>query len=70
MKKRLVYFLFSLLFILNLNGIDINKILESISEEDKGYISSFFSTLISDQFAYTLFADKPISLSAHFNVTP
>jgi hypothetical protein len=63
---------FLLLFIItNLGyGQDIHDILSTIPKNDKEAIHSLFASLVSDHFAYTLFADKPVSLSGDFTITP
>jgi hypothetical protein len=51
-------------------GQDIRKILSNIPEDDERFIYSLFDYFIRDHFAYTLFSDKPISLSGDFTITP
>jgi hypothetical protein len=52
-------------------GQDVTGILSLISEKDQETIRSLFYTLvISDHFAYTLFGNKPVSLSGDFTITP
>jgi hypothetical protein len=43
----------------------------SISSQDRESINQLFNFLIKeDHFGYTLFGDKPVSLSGHFTITP
>lgn len=50
---------------------DVNNILSQIPEYDKQELSKLFHVLMDeDQFVYTLFGDKPVSLSGDFRVTP
>lgn len=44
--------------------------MDEIPSDNRSYLCSIFSILIEDHFAYTLFGDKPVSLSAHFLITP
>lgn len=67
---RRVILLFLFIVFINLEGTNIRKFLDEISSEDRLVLCSLFSSLIEDHFAYTLFADKPVSLSAHFVLTP
>lgn len=67
--RRIIVLLFFIAFT-HLQGINIRKFLDEISSEDRSALCSLFSSLIQDHFAYTLFGDKPISLSAHFVLTP
>lgn len=49
----------------------VDTALCQLSEEDKKYLNAIFHILVdSDQFAYTLFGDKPVSLSGHYLVLP
>jgi hypothetical protein len=67
---RLLILIF-LFFVTHLGyGQDIQDILSTIPEDDKKIIRSLFHNLISEHFAYTLFADKPVSLSGGFTITP
>ncbi len=64
---------FILFFFVNLEGatLPLEEIFKEISKEDRENISSLFAFLIKqDHFAYTLFGDKPLSLSSHFVLTP
>jgi hypothetical protein len=69
MKIFCFFTLFIMLFAVGY-GQDIHKILSNIPENDRELIYSLFHYLVRDQFAYTLFADKPISLSGNFTITP
>lgn len=64
------FFLFFFIVAMSLEGTNCKKILEEIPPEDRSTLSSFFTSLIDDQFAYTLFGDKPVSLAARFMLTP
>lgn len=60
-----------LLFNSLLHSTNIVTILENISDKDKEDINLLFSYLIKkDQFAFTLFGDKPVSFSGYFILTP
>lgn len=51
--------------------MDIASILRKIPQEDLEQINALFSTIFkSDHGTYTLFGDKPVSLSGHFTLTP
>lgn len=70
MKVRKIIVLFLFIVFTSLEGTNIRKFLYEISSEDRSALCSLFSSLIEDHFAYTLFGDKPVSLSAHFVLTP
>jgi hypothetical protein len=64
---------FIFIFILLISGIigAQENILGHLSECDKQDLSELFHTLMDqDQFSYTLFGDKPVSLSGDFAITP
>lgn len=44
--------------------------LNSIPQEDQEALRQLFRYLNDDHFAYTLFGDKPVSLSGDFTITP
>lgn len=65
---HIISFLLTFLFILR--AIECASIADIIPE-DRESINHLFSLLIKEeQFGYTLFGDKPISLSGHFIITP
>ena len=50
---------------------DIKNILSQLSECDKQDLNDLFHVLMDDdQFSYTLFGDKPVSLSGDYIITP
>lgn len=49
---------------------DIRKLIDEMPKMDREDLEFVFSELVRDHFAYTLFGDKPISLSGHFVVIP
>lgn len=51
-------------------GLNIRELFTEIPAEDLSSLDSLFSELLRDHFGYTLFGDKPISLSSHFVITP
>ncbi len=54
-----------------IDAVNIHKILNNIPEEDREILRSLFFTIFCEDHAcYTLFGDKPISLSGHFAYTP
>lgn len=58
-------------FFQGIEATSVSAILKEIPKEDRESINHLFSFFIKeDHFAYTLFGDKPISLSAHFIITP
>jgi len=69
---RVISFLITLLFFFHgIEAKSISTILKNIPKEDRESLDNLFSFLIKeDQFGYTLFGDKPISLSSHFVITP
>lgn len=69
MKKIYIFILFSISIFCGY-GQDIHEILFTIPEDNKKVIRSLFQSLISDQFAFTLFSDKPVSISGNFTITP
>jgi hypothetical protein len=66
------YFIINLLLIsFPLNGVNIQACLANIPSQSREELNSLFSTILGrDQGAYTLFGDKPISLSGDFILTP
>lgn len=69
---RIISLLITLiLFSKGIEATSIPEILKEIPKEDRESLNHLFSCLIKeDHFAYTLFGDKPISLSSHFIITP
>jgi len=60
-----------ILFFLHLQAINVVQYLNSIPSQDRQNIERVFIELIkNDHFAYSLFGDKPVSLSSHFILTP
>lgn len=50
---------------------DVKNVLSQLSECDKQELSELFHVLMDDdQFSYTLFGDKPVSLSGDYVITP
>src|SRR5438552_19133076 len=67
--------MFKFIFILLLPSVlyaqDIKSILCQLSKHDKQELTELFHTLMDDdQYCYTLFGDKPVSLSGDYVVTP
>jgi hypothetical protein len=68
---RLILFLPLLFFSFYAKSCQLGLLLESIPKEDLAELDGLFSYFIKqNQFAYTLFGDKPISLSSQFSLTP
>ncbi|WP_148300673.1 hypothetical protein [Candidatus Protochlamydia sp. R18] len=54
-----------------LHAHSVTEILKSIPEDDREVLSRLFYQLMNnDHFAYTLFGDKPVSVTANFILTP
>lgn len=69
MKSILVSFFVFLTFLLH-SG-EVSEILKLIPQDDLSRLNSLFSVIIKeDHGAYTLFGDKPVSLSGDFEITP
>lgn len=69
---RIISLLITLIFFFQeIEAISVPDILKEIPKEDYERLNQLFSCLIKeDHFCYTLFGDKPVSLSSHFNITP
>jgi hypothetical protein len=66
-----IIFIFILLLPCGLFAQNIDDILGKLSTSDRQSLEELFHILIDeDQFGYTLFGDKPVSLSGDFTVTP
>lgn len=62
-------FLFCL-FIIPIQA-NVKEALKSIPPNDREDLEGLFYQLVNeDQFGYTLFGDKPVSIGSYFNVTP
>jgi hypothetical protein len=50
---------------------DIKEVLQKIPTDEYQLLERLFSSLMhNDHFSYTLFGDKPVSLTSHFTLTP
>ena len=65
MKKLLLLILIFIHF--TMNGSDVESILKRLSFNERFYLNKFFRACIrADHFGFTIFSDKPVSLSSYF----
>ncbi len=71
-KNNLLFFVFFLLaFPIWIHSQSIKEFLDKIPPEEKEELTQlFYSMMHDDHLAYTLFGDKPVSLSSEFTITP
>lgn len=72
-KKNCIKLFIALIFFLSFSGygLEMKEILRNIPREDREDLDSLFYQFVAfDQFGYTLFSDKAISLSGDFTLTP
>lgn len=76
-KRKLIsclFVLFTLCLALPISGFqraEVSKVLSGISENDRKSLELFFQELIyKEDFGFTLFGDKPISLTGYFDPLP
>lgn len=62
-------FIFFTLYSLHISA-SVKEILDRIPQEEVEVLKHLFTFLDGDHFAYTLFGDKPLSLSGDFTLTP
>lgn len=68
----MLYILFIILLLpFDLFAQDVDNILGNLSKHDRQSLEKLFHILLDeDQFCYTLFGDKPVSLSGDYVITP
>lgn len=71
--KLIFYTIFCIFITFNLSAVDNQKIidfLKTIPKEEKEDLEMLFQDLFNlDNFSYTLFGNKPLSLTAHFTTS-
>lgn len=61
----------SIFLLVHTHQQNVDEFLNSLPTDDKEQITLLFNDLfLTDNFAYTLFGDKPVSLSGDFIITP
>jgi hypothetical protein len=71
MVKHVIFTIFLCIILASAKAQDIQKILHELPKDDRQDLEELFHLMMyEDCFSYTLFGDKPVSLSGDFIVTP
>jgi len=69
--KQLIFIVFFCVISILANAQNINDILSKLPERDRQDLDELFHILMNeDHLSYTLFGDKPVSVSGEFTITP